>query len=45
VAIGTVVALAPNLSAALASTRTRSATEAARLAGEREAVLAGRSGD
>ena len=51
VALGTVVALAPNLSAALASGRNRGTTEgrqrppAAPLVDEPEAVIAGRSGD
>ena len=50
VAVGTLVALAPNLSAALASSRTRGVAEAAkplapRLLDEQEVAVAGRGHD
>ena len=45
VAMGTLVALAPNLSAALATSRTRASTEGLPLVNEREVAIAGRSGD
>ena len=45
VVIGTLFALAPNLSAAVASSRARSMAEGARLRDQREVAIAGRSGD